>query len=483
MKPFYTRKRQRFSQANTDVAYFKSKINQTKQQVKMMTLLTESIPTKMSMMVLAATVSVYIPSASAQSLEQAVAETLSQNPVIREAYNQFKSQEEQIDASQGGYLPSVDLEAGIGYSDYDNDNNQGHYKPRDVRISLRQLIWDGAITYNDIKRTKSEAEAQRFQLLSEAQDTALSVTEVYLNVLKSEAILDLSLKNLETHERIHNDIKRRTDSGISSTADLSQVEGRLAQAHTNLLAARSNLDDETTEFERVVGRSPAALVKPEVDALFIPQSLVDALAAAKENNPVVHVASNDVEAARYQYEQAKGDFYPTFTIEASQEWGEELDGSPGDTDEFQAMLRMRYNLFSGGTDAAEARSAAYQINKAKNIRNNAHRMLNESTRLAWTAKELSEKQTTFLQQHVDASAKTLTAYEKQYMIGRRTLLDLLNTENELFDARRSYLDAHFEGILARYRVLNATGLLLSELRVDTPEEWQTSVYDDQGDGQ
>ncbi|WP_407330374.1 TolC family outer membrane protein [Enterovibrio sp. 27052020O] len=419
--------------------------------------------------------------AQAQSLEQAVAATLSQNPIIREAYNEFKSREADIDASQGGYLPSVDVDAGIGYADYNSDNTKGTFKPRDVRLSLRQLIWDGAITYNDIKRTKSEAEAQRFQLLADAQDTALSVTEAYLEVIRTEAILDLSQRNLKTHEKIHADIKRRTDSGISSTADLSQAEGRLAQAHTNLLNAQSNHDDKIIEFERIVGESPSALVTPEVDALYMPPSLVDALTIAKENNPVIQVALNDVDAAKYQYEQAKGDFYPTFSIEASQEWGEELDGTPGDTDEFQAMLRMRYNLFNGGTDAAESRSAAYQINKAKNIRNNAHRLLDESTRLAWTAKNLAESQTKFLEQHVDASAQTLTAYEKQYLIGRRTLLDLLNTENELFDARKSYIDAKYAGIYAKYRVLNATGLLLSELRVDTPQEWQTSIYGKDGE--
>ncbi|CZF82518.1 TolC family outer membrane protein [Grimontia marina] len=416
------------------------------------------------------------PLVQAQSLEQAVAMTLSQNPTIREAYNELKSREADIDASRGGYLPSVDLDAGIGYAQYDSDNNDGTYRPRDVRISLRQLIWDGSITYNDIKRTQAEAEAQRFQLLADAQDTALAVTDAYIEVLRTQAIRDLSQKNLDTHERIVGDIQKRTDSGISSTADLSQAEGRLAQAQTNLLSAMSNVDDAVIEFERIVGASPLDLVAPEVDAKYIPPTLSEALTTAKENNPVMKVAANDVEAAHRQYKQAKGDFLPTFSIEASQEWGEELDGQPGETDEFQAMLRMRYNLFNGGTDAAEARSAAYQINKAKNIRHNAHRLLIESTRLAWTAKELAEKQTQFLQQHVDSASKTLEAYEKQYLIGRRTLLDLLNTENELFDARRSYIDSHYTGIYSKYRVLNATGLLLDELRVDTPKEWKTSIY-------
>lgn len=88
-----------------------------------------------------------------------------------------------------------------------------------------------------------------------------------------------------------------------------------------------------------------------------------------------------------------------------------------------------------------------------------------------TACRISRK---FLEQHVDASAKTIIAYEKQYKIGKRTLLDLLNTENELFESRKAYLAAHYSGLIAEYRLLNSTGLLLNELRVAIPEEWAKS---------
>ena len=412
----------------------------------------------------------------AQSLEQAIAQTLSSNPEIRSAYNEFMSRNELIDASTGEYLPSVDLEAGIGYEDYDNKlGTQGEFDPRNVKISVRQLLWDGSITYNDIQRNKAETEAQRFQLLADAQDMALTATESYLDVLSAQDILALSEANFAVHQRIYSDIKKRADAGIGSTADLAQVEGRLARSNSNLISAKNNLIDKNTAFVRTVGAYPEALEIPEVDFNFLATSLEDALEKAKKNNPVVYVASNDIEAAQQQYEQAKGTFYPTFTLEASQEWGEELDGSSGDTDELSAMLKMNYNLFNGGSDAAKSRRAAYQINKSKDIRDRAHRMLEEGTRLSWSAMELTSEQSQFLQQHVDASAKTVIAYEKQFRIGKRTLLDVLNTENELFESRKAYLNAHYSGILAKYRVLNATGLLLDEMRVDVPESWIKTV--------
>ncbi len=323
---------------------------------------------------------------------------------------------------------------------------RGDYNPRSAKITFRQLIWDGSITYNDIQRNKSETEAQRYQLLSDAQDTALQATEVYLDVLRAQDVLELSEANLQVHKKMYQDINKRTASGIGSTADLAQIEGRLARSNTNLLSANSNLNDKITAFIRVVGNYPKDLAKPEVDINYVAPTLDDALEKAQKNNPIVQVASNDVEAALIQYDQAKGDFYPTFTVEASQQWGKEVGGNPpGDNDEFSAMLKMRYNLFSGNSDVAKTRQAAYQINKSKAIRDRAYRMLEESTRLSWSAMDLANQQTQYLQQHVDASAKTVIAYEKQFKIGQRTLLDVLNTENELFEARKSYLQAHYSG--------------------------------------
>ncbi|SUQ29184.1 Agglutination protein [Vibrio vulnificus] len=139
------------------------------------------------------------------------------------------------------------------------------------------------------------------------------------------------------------------------------------------------------------------------------------------------------------------------------------------------MLRMRYNLYNGGTDSANSESAAYQLNKAKDLRERTFRSVEEGLRLAWSALDLTLQQKEFLSDHVDSASDTVIAYEKQYRIGKRTLLDLLNTENELFEARKGYLDAKYAEQYAKFRVMNATGQLLNALRVDIPKEWVEGV--------
>ncbi|KJY94303.1 agglutination protein [Vibrio neptunius] len=421
----------------------------------------------------------YSSYAVGQTLEQAVALTLANNPEIKSSFNEYKSAIKQADASGGAYLPSIDLDAGIGYEGIDPADSTGQAETdltrKEATLSLTQLLWDGNATINDINRTAAEAESIRLQLLSDASDIALRVTDIYLESIKATEVLKLSENNLAVHKDIYTDIKKRAESGIGSTADVSQVEARLAKAHSNLLAAQNNLFDTHTQFRRIVGQQPLGLIYPRADESKLPLSLDEAIKQAFEQHPVIQVSKADVDSARYQYKQSKGNYYPTLSVEASQTWRDDAGGDLGNSNESLAMLRLRYNLFNGGSDSALSERAAYQLNKAKDLRDNSYRQVEEGLRLSWSALDLTLQQKNFLADHVDSASATVIAYEKQYRIGQRTLLDLLNTENELFEARKDYLDAHYSEQYAKYRVMNATGILLNALLVDVPKEWTKEV--------
>ncbi|WGV99126.1 TolC family outer membrane protein [Vibrio sp. YMD68] len=412
-----------------------------------------------------------------QTLEQAVANTLKTNPEIAASYNEFISKRYLADASGGAYLPSLDLDAGIGYEAIDpaQNNPDTELTRKEATLTLTQLLWDGSATLNDMDRTAADAESIRFQLLADAQDIALEVTKIYLDATKAFDVLSLSESNLATHKKIYIDIKKRVESGIGSTADMSQVEARIAKAHGNLLAAQNNLFDVHTQFKRIVGEAPAGLIFPMADQIAIPFTIDEALNSAFEKHPVIKVAQADVDAAKFQYKQSKGVNYPTLSIEATQTWYDDAGGTEGSSDEFAAMLRLRYNLFNGGSDSDRIDSYAYQLNKAKDFRDRTYRTVEEGLRLSWSALDLTVQQKDFLSDHVDSASETVISYEKQYQLGKRTLLDLLNTENELFEARKGYLDAKYDEQYAKYRVMNATGNLLSALRVSTPGEWHQEV--------
>lgn len=414
-----------------------------------------------------------------QTLEQAVSATLESNPELKQVFNEFRSKVADSKASSGRYLPSIDLDAGIGYEGIDpaesNSKEDTSMTRKEATLSLTQLIWDGSGTLNDMDRTAAEAESQRFQILSSASDMALDVAQSYLDTAQAFEVLQLSEDNLAIHKSIFRDIKRRAQSGMGSTADVSQVEARVAKAEANLLAAQNQLLDAQTQFKRLVGDIPQDLIFPQADQNFIPESLDSALAQAYKQHPTIKVAQVDVEAARFQYEQSKAANYPTLSLEASHSLREDAGGYEGRSTETLAMLRLRYNLFNGGRDKANIDSAAYKMNQAKDLRESAYRQVEEGTNLSWSSLDLSSKQKVFLSNHVDSVSDTVIAYQKQYRIGQRTLLDLLNSQNELFEARKDYLDTKYSEQYAKFRVLNATGTLLDALRIDIPEQWTDEV--------
>ena len=298
-------------------------------------------------------------------------------------------------------------------------------------------------------------------------------------------MLELSEKNLNTHKEIYSQIKERTDQGLGSVADLSQITGRVARANANVIAAKNNFVDARAQFIRVVEMEPKDLVVPVPDMDMMPKDLSDSIMTANEMNPVLKAAANDIKAAKYERESAQSNYYPKFTLELDGNLNNDLNGEDGVTgtgaftndvgghsNNYSAMVRMRYNLYAGGKDLAREKEAAYRITESKETRERAHRQVVEGVNLAWNAYELLGPQKMFIREHVKAAKETQKAYKQQFNLGQRTLLDLLDTENELFESRKSYLQAEFDEIIAKYRVMNSNGNLLDSLRVTRPAEWK-----------
>jgi adhesin transport system outer membrane protein len=278
----------------------------------------------------------------------------------------------------------------------------------------------------------------------------------------------LAEDNLRSHERIYDQISLRSERGVGRMADLDQAEARLAQARNNLLTEQTNLADAQVNYYSVVGRDPSELSMPQG----LPGRLPENLQAAREemlaNNPFLSSAESDVQASEQQYEASKSTFYPRFDAELMQGVDNNIDGVPGHSNEWQAMLRMRYNLFAGGSNKADLQSKAHQVNQAMDIRNNALRVLTEDLGLAWNALENSRQQLPIAQQYVDYSSRVRDSYQKQFGLGERTLLDLLDSENELFTAARRLEEVRYTELFTQYRIKATMGSLLQSQGVVAP---------------
>lgn len=415
--------------------------------------------------------------AQAMTLSEAIQSTVDNHPELHASMNDRLVSDEEVKVAKGGYLPTVDLLVGYGREQTDSpstralgDHNKETLNYRDAELRLRQMLFDGFNTPNEVARTEAVVNSRAYYVLGTSESLALRTVEVYLDVLKRREMVTLAENNLQAHQRIHDQIRLRSERGVGSTADLDQSEARLALAENNLYTEQVNLADAQANFFSATGRMPDELEQPATIKGELPEDLNVARQTVMDNNPYLKSAQADVHAAEKQYEVAKSPFYPRFDLELATTADDNTQGDEGHYNTWRAAVVMNYNLFNGMRDKARLQGAAHQINQSMDIRNNALRVLNENLALAWNAMENARLQTPKARDYADYTSRVREAYQQQFSLGQRTLLDLLDSENELFTANRRYTEVRYTEEFSMYRVISATGDLLKKQNVVLPAE-------------
>lgn len=409
----------------------------------------------------------------AVTLQEAVERTLASNPDVQVDVKQRLARNYELEQAKGGYYPTLDLVAGAGRERSLNATTGETWKTltrREAGLIANQLLFDGMYTSSEVDRQTARVNAQAHRVKGVSQNVAADAVEAYIEVLRRESLVTLADENLKVHERIFDQIKVRTESGVGNRADLAQISARVALARSNTVVEETNLRDAETNYSRVVGEAPMELQPVPSMKDLMPASREEAVEKALANNAILQSAAADIEAAQAQREASKSTYYPHVDLELSRTWNEDVQGYEGDEDYMAAMVNMRWNLYNGGRDQARERETAERVNEAKEIRNRAYRQVEESIRLAWAAYQASENQVEYLKLRADESLNTRDAYAKQFRLGQRSLLDLLNTENELFDARRNQSNNHYDGLLAQYRLLRGMSVLTDVLGITLADE-------------
>ena len=410
----------------------------------------------------------------AQTLPQAMQQALDVHPEIQAGVNARIAADYQLRAAKGGYLPRVDLNAGYGREGTDSSSTRargGHWDTLnrgESSLRLQQMVFDGFATSSEVGRQQATVNSRAFSLLGTSERTALTVAQVYLDVLTRREFVRLAEDNLRNHERIYDQIKLRTQRGVGSGADLDQAEARLAQARNNVITEQTNPADAQPNYLSAVSQEADQLERPPSFMAMLPADLNEARRQMLDNSPILRSAESDIAAAEKQYEAAKSSFYPRFDAELGRNADNNIDGDASHNNGWEAMLRMRFNLYAGGSNKAELESKSYQSNQALDIRNNALRQLNEELGLAWNAMNNANAQVPIAQQYVDHSSKVRGAYQKQFSLGERTLLDLLDSENELFTASRRLEEIKNVQLFTQYRIKATMGELLKSQGVVAP---------------
>lgn len=414
--------------------------------------------------------------AIADTLYEAVQHGMIANPDVLLNTAKGLSAKQGIDKAKGAYYPTIDVNAGFGRERSLNPTTQAIDDTQvailnrtEQAVELRQNVFAGGGIINEVKRNQYLTQSQKWMTQGVAEDLALEITKDYLAVLMHQRLYAYSIANLKAHRAVFAMIKDRASAGISRLAEVDQAVARLALAESNKISAQADLQESRINFAKVVGKWPEHLTWPRIpNTNMLPKTLAHAIEKGMDNNPTVKSSYADVKQAKAQYKVARAAYYPKVDVVLSAAKNRNLAGLVGPNNDAMAMVRMNYNAFRGGADLAYVRQTAYQVQQAYETKNRALLQLKEAIRLSWNAYISAALRLKPLKLHVVASRKTRLAYQDEFKVGKRTLLDLLDSQNEYYQSEIELVRGQNDEMLSRYRILNGMGHLLFFLKVRLP---------------
>jgi adhesin transport system outer membrane protein len=303
-----------------------------------------------------------------------------------------------------------------------------------------------------------------------AEVLALDAINAFLEVRRQRELVRLSEENLQAHEDMLANLREREASDAGSSVDVVQTEARRSLARATLFRVQNQLRDSEANYKRIVGEHPTDLDEPTVDVSALPQDWEDALTLAKESNPTTKIFEAEINIAKKDVEIADSNMYPKINLEAEYSKLQDADGDEEEIDSAMLMVRMRWNLYRGGSDQAEKRAALARVMQAKNSRYDAANGAVEEMRISWNSYEITAERVKVLGEAVEFNQETLNNYKELFNVGQRSLLDVLDAENELFVSRSLLVTANSNHMSASYRMLAAGGQLLDTLNIEPPKQ-------------
>ncbi len=436
------------------------------------------------------------PSA-ALDLRQSVAAALDFRPDLEREGALVAAAEAAIDAAVAGYLPELNLGASAGWRTLGTDGQELVEAPlaatpeilalapeetpssgggssledsfgfeSDWRygglLEARQLIFDGFGTLAAIAGAEARRDGRLANYREAVELVALEAVQAYLDVLRNRGLAEVARSNLEAHRRLTARVHSLGQGGQVTQADVSQADARLALAEAELAERVGLLAQAVARFVSRIGEAPDDLAPAALPG-GRPLDEAAAVASALQGHPGLAAAQAGVAAGQADSEAAGAAFWPQLDLVARAEADRSIEILGQRTLQAEALAQLSWNLYRGGGDSALLRQAEATLAATRYDLAARRRSVEEEARVAYRQLLTAEAVALPLQRHAEAAAKVLRAYGQQFDIGRRSLLDLLDAQNELAAAQLRAVDAQYRLLLANYELAYAMGSLTALL--------------------
>lgn len=436
----------------------------------------ETFRKQMAFFIIVSVIMLPLP-ARAVTMRQSVARAVQTHPNVQAAWHSFRAAQYEQEASRGGYHPRLDIVGSVGYDSLGgrgySGKDQTDYSWSGAYLTLNQMLYDGGLTPNQVKKFGFAKNARYYDLLDAIEKTAFLAFRAHDDVIRYNEMIRLANENLERHKTVLRLVEERYKAGVESAVNLDIAKGRLALANVNLITEESNKHDACTQYYRAIGTSADSDMEEYLVEMPNPEATQQAMEKWLASNPRMNSVYQSVQSTYHAMEEQRGRLRPRIDFRAGANLENDTDGVDGRKDKAFVELTLRYNIYNG-SDRHTVRRFEELYKQSEEILEKTDREVSQSLKIACNDIESIEQQLAHLFQRQESAGLMEKAYRQQYELGRRSLLDLLDAQNEYFQARRAYVNALFSLNNAKANFLAETGSLVAFLNitrddVPTPE--------------
>ena len=411
----------------------------------MLSALSLSLSSALLFALSAAPATAQTPTAQVGALKAAAERALATSPEVAARFNAYRAAIDAVDVGQGAWRPKVDLTANIGRDSESFRSNvpaSQSLNRSGVALNATQLLWDGLGTRSEVGRLGHDKLTRYFEFLDVTEQTALEAARAHIDVQRYRRLVKLAEDNYVQHNYASLQIQSRFKAGVGRGVDAEQANARLALAESNLATEQANLHDVTARYQRVVGMSPSS-TPTDIGKMALPlPATAEAVAStAVKQSSSVSASIEALRAARRSVDSRQSTFQPRIEARLRGGVGSNLDGVRDQRSNTTAEVVMNWNLYNGGADQARVRQQVNVLGQAGDLRDKACRDTRQTALIAYNDTRKLTEQLVYLDRNSLAIEKARDAYRQQFDIGQRSLLDLLNAENEVYTAKRAYTNA------------------------------------------
>jgi outer membrane protein len=427
----------------------------------------------------------------AETLREALTAAYLYNPTLKGARSQLRATDNEVARAKSGYRPTVSATLQDGFEDTRAratgalantyiplcstpacvgpftgvpaialNSSNGTYNPRSAQIAIQQNVFDGFRTYNAVKGSESLVEAGREDLRAAEENVLLNAVTAYMNVVRDQAIVNLRQNNVRVLSEQLRATQDRFKVGEVTRTDVAQAQSGLAQSQADLSIAQGTLYGDQALFAQYIGHPPGTLRDPGPATRLLPKALPEAINIAQSENPGVLGAIFRERAQEHQVKQVKGQLLPTLSLNAQYSKGAQTTApNIAQLDDTRVFGQLTIPLYEAGSVSAQIREAIETLSLRRQQIDEQRELARQNVSSQWGLLIAAKGNVAAGQSAVDATRIALQGVREEERVGQRTILDVLNSEQQYLNAQVNLVSFRRDLVVASYSILAAMGRL------------------------